>query len=406
MSDEELLELVQKQTFQYFWEFAHPICGMARERDSENFLDVISTGGTGFGIMAIIVAAERKWITRTQAAERILTITKFLQQCETYHGAFAHWVDGGTGKTIPFSKKDDGADLVETSFLFQGLLTARQYFTRNNSIENNIRHIINTLWQNVEWDWFTRGRDVLYWHWSPNFKWYKNLKIEGYNEALITYILAAASPAHSISAAAYHKGWARNGHQKNGKKFYNVALPLGPDYGGPLFFSQYSFLGLDPRGLKDEYTDYWKQNMHHSKINYLHCVHNPGQYKGYAKDCWGLSACDSGRHYHPHSPVKDNGTLCPSASISALPYLPKESLAAIKNFYHNFYNQLWGSYGFADGFNISRNWYSHSYLAINQGPIIVMIENHRTGLLWNLFMSCPEVLEGLKKLGFKSPHLK
>lgn len=406
LEDETLLELVQRQTFSYFWDFAHPGSGLPRERDHEHYKDVISTGGSGFGVMTIIVAAERKWISRAQAVMRLLKIVAFLDKAEKHHGAFSHWLNGRTGKTIPFAKKDDGADLVETAFLFQGLLTVRQYFNRRNKDEQAIRNTITKLWDQVEWDWFTRGRDALYWHWSPKHRWAMNLRIEGYNEALITYILAAAAPGHSITKQVYNSGWARNGAMKNGRSFYKTRLPLGPDMGGPLFFAHYSFVGLDPGGLKDGFADYGKQNKAQVTINYRYCADNPQGYKNYGKHSWGLSACDYKRRYREHSPVKDNGTICCAAALSSMPYLPKASLAALRYFYEVLGDKIWGKYGFSESYNETRKWYAASHLAINQGPIILMIENYRSGLLWKWFMKDKDVQRGLKKLGFKSPHLK
>ncbi|MEO7047944.1 MAG: glucoamylase family protein, partial [Ferruginibacter sp.] len=297
ISDSALLDIVQKQTFKYFWDFASPVSGMARERSNEAYgygKEVVTTGGTGFGVMAIIAATERKWIARDTAAKFLLRMVKFLSKAEAYHGAFPHWMNGETGKTIPFSRKDDGADLVETSYLFQGLLCARQYFNNDNRIENELRGRINGLWNDIEWDWFTRdGRDVLYWHWSPNNGWAMNFPVRGFNECLIMYILAASGKNYPVSPAVYHRGWAQSNFFKNGKTFYGYTLPLGFDYGGPLFFSQYSFLGLDPHGLKDEYADYWQQNTSHTMINYSYCVDNPKEFKGYGPDCWGLTAGDT-----------------------------------------------------------------------------------------------------------------
>lgn len=279
LSDSELLDIVQRQTFRYFWDFAHPVSGMARERSNEAYEygnEVVTTGGTGFGIMAIVVAAERQWISRDTAAKFLLKMVKFLSKADAYHGVFAHWLNGATGKTIPFSRKDDGADLVETSFLFEGLLCARQYFNGNDKVETALRNRINSLWNDIEWNWFTReGREVLYWHWSPNNGWSMNFPLRGFNECLITYILAASAERYPVPAAVYHRGWVQSDFFKNGKTFYGRPLPLGFDYGGPLFFSQYSFLGLNPKGLKDQYADYWQQNVNHTLINHDYCVDNP-----------------------------------------------------------------------------------------------------------------------------------
>ncbi len=407
ISDSSLLDLVQQQTFRYFWDFAHPVSGMSRERSNENFgygNETVTTGGTGFGIMSLIVAVERKWISRDTATKFLVKMLRFLSKADAYHGVFPHWMNGTTGKTIPFSRKDDGADLVETSYLFQGLLCARQYFNFDNKIEKEIQNRISWMWNDIEWNWFTQGgQEVLYWHWSPNNGWAMNFPVRGFNECLIMYVLAASGEHYPVSAAVYHRGWAESNFFKNGKSYYGYKLPLGFDYGGTLFFSQYSFLGLDPRGLKDRYADYWEQNTNHSLINYSYCVDNPKKFKGYGYNCWGLTACDTYNGYDAYSPTNDGGTIAPTAALSAFPYTPEQSMKALKHFYFDLGDKIWTTYGFADAFNESRNWYASSHLAIDQGPEIVMIENYRTGLLWRLFMSCPEIQKGLNKLGFVSP---
>ena len=411
LSDSALLDLVQKQTFRYFWDFAHPVSGMARERSNKSFDygdELITTGGTGFGIMLVIVATERGWISRDTAAKFMRKMIDFLLKANAYHGSFPHWMDGATGKTIPFSRKDDGADLVETSYLFQGLLCARQYFNQDNPVENEFRRKLEWMWNGIEWNWFTRdGREVLYWHWSPNNGWAMNFPVKGFNECLIMYVLAASDEDHyPVNASVYHRGWAESNFFKNGKQFYGYTLPLGFDYGGPLFFSQYSFLGLDPRGLKDRYADYWEQNHNHTLINHDYCVDNPKKFKGYGENCWGLTASDTYDGYNAFSPTNDEGTITPTAALSAFPYTPAESMKSLKHFYYDLGDKIWSEYGFVDAFNETKNWYAKSHLAIDQGPIIVMIENYRTGLLWKLFMSCPEIQYGLKKLDFQSPALK
>ncbi|MBC7902966.1 MAG: beta-glucosidase, partial [Gemmatimonadaceae bacterium] len=392
----------------YFWDFAHPVSGLARERSNVTDYgpEVVTTGGTGFGIMAIIVATERKWITRDTAAKHLLKMVRFLNKSNKYHGVFPHWLNGATGLTIPFSSKDDGADLVETSYLFQGLLCARQYFNGRSQAENQLRNIITWMWNDVEWNWHTRGGiSVLYWHWSPNNGWSMNNEIRGWNECLITYLMAASSPKYSIDREAYNRGWANSNYFKNEREYYGIKLPLGFDYGGPLFFSQYSFLGLDPNGLKDKFADYWIQNLNHTLINYEHCVRNPNKFKGYGPESWGLTASDSYQGYAAHSPTEDLGVISPTAALSAFPYTPDKSMKALRHFYNDLGDKIWSEYGFTDAFNETKNWYADSHLAIDQGPIIVMIENYRTGLLWKTFMEIPEIQTGLKKLGFKSPRL-
>lgn len=406
LSDSALLDVVQRQTFRYFWDFGHPTSGLARERSNVAFdygNEVVTTGGSGFGIMALIVADHRKWISHDQAVARMVKIVDFLYKADSFHGVFPHWLNGETGKVIRFSRKDDGADLVETSFLFQGLLCAKQYFKADNPQERRIRDVISWMWGEIEWDWFTRdGRDVLYWHWSPNNGWAMNFPLRGFNECLITYVLAASGQRYPVSADVYHRGWAQSDFFKNGKTFYNHVLPLGFDYGGPLFYTHYSFMGLNPKGLKDRYADYWQQNLNHTLINHDYCVDNPKHFKGYGPDCWGLTASDNYEGYNAHSPTNDLGVITPTAALSAFPYTPEFSMKALRHFYYDIGDKIWGEYGFTDAFSESNNWYAKSYLAIDQGPIVVMIENYRSGLIWNLFMSCPEVQQGLKKLDFQS----
>ncbi len=404
ISDEALLTKVQEQTFKYFWDFGHPVSGLARERNTSG--ETVTTGGSGFGIMAIVTGIHRNFITRQQGLARMQTIVGFLKNnAQRFHGAYSHWLNGTTGAALPFSQKDNGADLVETSFLVQGLLTARQYFNGADAAETNLRNDINTIWQGVEWDWFRKnGENVLYWHWSPNYNWEMNMQIRGWNEALITYVLAASSPTHSVPKIVYDNGWARNGGMVNGNTYYGYQLPLGPQLGGPLFFTHYSFLGIDPNDLVDAYANYETQNTHHTKINYEYCKANPAGHFGYSDQCWGLTASDIPNGYTASSPTNDRGVIAPTAALSSFPYTPAESMKALKFFYYKLGDKLWGDYGFKDAFSLKDAWFADSYLAIDQGPIIVMMENYRSGLLWDLFMSCPEVKTGMQNLGFQSPH--
>lgn len=399
ISDDALLTKIQEQTFKYFWDFAHPNSGLARERNTSG--DLVTIGGSGFGVMAIMVGIERGFITRQQGVDRWEKIVNFLATADRFHGVWPHWMNGNTGNTIPFSELDDGADLVETAFMIQGLLAVRQYLDQSNAQELAIINQITTLWEEVEWDWFTKGgEDVLYWHWSPENEWAMNLPIRGWNESLIIYVLAASSPTHPIEKSVYDAGWARNGGIVNGNSSYGISMPLGEDRGGPLFFAHYSFLGLDPRNLQDQYANYWEQNQAHSLINQAYCIDNPNNFVGYSEACWGLTASDNHQGYSAHSPGNDLGVITPTAAISSIPYSPEESMKAIKYFYYLLGDRLWGEFGFYDAFNVTQDWYANSYLAIDQGPIICMIENHRTALIWDNFMQDPDVQKGLSDLGF------
>lgn len=418
-ADSALFRLVQQQTFQYFWEGAEPTSGLARERfhtDNiypQNDKNTVTSGGAGFGVMAILVGIERGFITKNQGRERLEKIVHFLETADRFHGAWPHWWNGETGKVKPFSKNDDGGDLVETSYMIQGLLCVRQYFKNGNKEEKILAARIDKLWKEVEFDWYRNGKNILYWHWSPNNGWKMNFAVNGYNECLIMYVLAASSPTHGVPAVVYHEGWAQNGIIKNNPPAYGgykLQLHHQGDAvnGGPLFWAHYSYLGLDPRGLKDKYANYWEENKTQSLINYQWCVDNPNKYKGYGPNNWGLTSSYSIKGYAGHAPAaqRDLGVISPTAALSSFPYTPTQSMAAMKHWYNNMKDKLWGPYGFYDAFSETANWYTPRYLAIDQGPIVVMMENYRTGLLWNLFMSSPEIKDGLNKLGFESPWLK
>ncbi len=409
---------VQRTTFQYFWDGAEPNSGMARERfhvDNiypENDKNIVTVGGGGFGVMAILVGIKRGFITRQQGVERLQRIVNFLEKADRFHGAWPHWLNGETGKVKPFGKKDNGGDLVESSFMIQGLLAVRQYFSKGNEQEKTLAEKIDKLWKEVDFNWYRNGKNVLYWHWSPDYDWQMNFPVTGYNECLIMYVLAASSPTHSIPGATYHDGWAKSGKINGSTSKYGHTLNLvhndNPAYGGPLFWAHYSYLGLDPRGLKDKYADYWNENNNHTLINHDWCVENPKKYKGYGADNWGLTASYSVNGYAAHAPGMDRdlGVISPTAALSSMPYTPEYSMLAMKHWYQDLGDKAYGMYGFYDAFSETDNWYPKRYLAIDQGPIVVMMENYRTGLLWKLFMSAPEVQQGLKKLGFQSPHLK
>jgi hypothetical protein len=410
LPEDELLERVQRHTFRFFWEGAHPASALAADRRSVRGApadELVATGGSGFGIMTLIVAVERGWVSRAAALERLDRMLELLGAAQRYHGAFPHFMHGGSGATIPFSRRDDGGDLVETSYLCMGLLCARQYFDLDTPPERSARARISALWEQVEWTWYTQGGDrVLYWHWSPGNGWALNHQIRGWNECLITYVLAASAPHHAIDPQIYHRGFASGPCFLNGNSYYDIRLPLGMPYGGPLFFAHYSFCGLDPHGLTDRYADYGEQNLQHVRINRAHCIANPHQHRGYGPACWGLTASDDPDGYVAHAPDVDNGTISPTAALSSYPYAPAAAMQALRHFLKLQDGRLWGRYGFVDAFCEARGWFADTFLAIDQGPIILMIENHRSALLWRLFMSIPEVQAGLRRLGFDSPRLR
>ncbi|WP_418698216.1 glucoamylase family protein [Bacteroides sp.] len=424
LTDDALMDTVQHRTFRYFWDGAEPVSGLAPERIHldgiypENDQNVVTSGGSGFGIMAILSGIDRGYVTRPEGLARMERIVSFLERADRFHGAFPHWWYGDTGKVKPFGQKDNGGDLVETAFLMQGLLAVHQYYTDSHNKkdstlaeavlterEHALASRINALWRQVDWNFYRQGdQDVLYWHWSPEYGWAMNFPIHGYNECLIMYILAAASPTHGVPASVYHEGWAQNGAIVQPHRVEGIPLHLRYQGGeaGPLFWAQYSFLGLDPHGLTDEYCpSYFDEMRNLTLVNRAYCIRNPKHYRGFGPDCWGLTASYSVDGYAAHAPNEreDRGVISPTAALSSIVYTPEQSLDVMRHLYR-MGDKVFGPYGFYDAFSETDNWYPQRYLAIDQGPIAVMIENYRTGLLWRLFMSHPDVQRGLKKLGF------
>lgn len=409
ITDDELLDLTQQETFKYFWDFAESNSGAARERyhpnnpsDSQN---VVTTGGSGFGLMSIIVGIERGYVSRTEGVARLNQILDFFESADRFHGAWPHWINGSSGSVIPFSPQDNGGDIVETALFVQGLICVKEYLKNGSTEEQLVATQADNLWKGVEWNWYTQGQNALYWHWSPNNGFSINLELVGYNETLIAFIFGAASPDYAIPAEVYHQGYARSGAIVSSAMQYNIPLIL--DHAGsgtgPLFWAHYSHLGLDPRNLSDQYANYWDLNTNHTNINYEHCVSNPNNYEAYGPNCWGLTASysrnsDGSVGYAAHDPQNDPGVISPTAAVGSIPYTPEKSLAAMHYFYEN---GLMGPAGFYDAFSPHYdNWVAERYLAIDQGPQIIMIENYRSQLLWNLFMQNEDVQNGLDALGF------
>lgn len=405
-TDDQLLDMVQRYTTRYFYDFGHPDCGLARERSNDEHGDIVTIGGSGFGIMALVAGAERNYFPREKAKARIEKIVSFLEKADRFHGAWAHWYNGNTGKVFNFSEYDDGGDLVETAFMMEGLLTARQYFGTGNTDEQNLSSRITKLWEEVDWNWYTDGTDSLYWHWSKNYGFKMRHRIKGFDETLITYVLAASSPTHPIKPEVFNC-WRTSPYYTNGKSYFGIPLSLGMEYGGPLFFTHYSFLGLNPKGLKNIDADFWERNRAHVLIHRAYAMENPKHWKGLDIDSWGFTSSDDPLvGYTSHHPGTDdeNGTVSPTAALSSLPYAPAEILPVYRHFYYDLGEMIFGRYGFYDAFNLNLftgQQVVHSYLAIDQGPIAVMIENYRSGMIWNLFMQNREIHNGLKKIGFQ-----
>lgn len=401
LSDDALLDTVERATIGYFTDFADPATGLARERNNDLNGNIVTIGGSGFGMMAVIAGAERGYYPVEEGVQRVEKMVSSLEKLERFHGAWAHWYDADTMQPFSFSKYDDGGDLVETAFMVQGLIAAREWLAKKDS---GLAGRINRLWEDVEWDWYTQGTDSLYWHWSKNYGFKMNHRISGYDETLITYILAGSSPTHPITRECYEASYKTSNYYYNGRQYYGITLPLGMDnFGGPLFFCHYSYLGLDPRGLSDDHTNYFERNKAHTLIHRAYAIDNPKGHKGYGEDLWGFTSSDDPyvgyTSHHPGTP-EENGTVSPTAAISSIVYTPEESMKVIRHLYEDV-PEMFGPYGFYDAYNPGHDpAVVDHYLAIDQGPEAVMIENWRSGLLWDLFMSAPEIPAGLAKLGF------
>jgi exo beta-1,2-glucooligosaccharide sophorohydrolase (non-reducing end) len=420
LSDEELLTMMQHACFRYYWDGADPHSGMTRENIPGDER-IVATGASGFGIMSLMVGVDRKFVTRAEGVERLTKIVTFLEHAQRYHGVWSHYMNGSTGQTMPvFGMFDNGGDLVETSFLMQGLLAARQYFHGSDPAEQSLYSRITQLWNTVEWDWYrqTPQSDFLYWHWSPQWAFQIHHPLIGFNEVMITYLLSIASPTHGVPASMYYSGWSsqsemaqhyRQGwsgttdgnHYSNGHTYYGIKLDVGVGPGGPLFFTHYSFMGFDPHNLHDRFTaSYFENNCKIALINRAYSTANPKHYAGYGPDAWGLTASDGPRGYAAQAPddADDIGNITPTGALASFPYTPEASMAALKHYYRDYGDTMWGVYGLRDAINPSANWISPIYMGLNQAPIVVMIENYRTGLVWKNFMSNPEITTMLKNL--------
>ncbi len=403
---EAFLTGVQAAGIRYFTDYAHPVSGLGREWGRVNpphhVRRVCALGASGMGLMNMVVGLERGLLPAAETRQLLLRILRFVQEkAERYDGALPHWLDGTTGKTIPFARIG-GADIVETAFFMQGLLVVREYFAGTDAVDTEIRTRADAVWRDVRWDRFVDKKNRLYWHWPIEGR-KRPLLITGSNEGHIAYLLAVASPTHPAPDAVYHDGWVGT-HRVLNKDYYGVRLEVGRPHGFPLFWTHYSYMGLDPRGLRDKHVrDYFDHHRNAALVHWHHAKENPGGFEGYGPLRWGLTSSSGPDGYGGWSPVhKDNGTIAPTAALSSMPYLPEQSLAMLEDLYAERGADLWGEFGFYDAFNDSRNWTAKGFwIGIDVGPIAPMIENHRTGLCWKLFMQAPEIKAAVARLGIQ-----
>ena len=400
-----MMDEQQKKIISLFYEGADPTTGMAY--NNPKYKETLTTGASGMGVMCIVAGVERGWIDRAAGAEHIAKMTRFLKKATRFEGAWSHWYYTN-GAPYPFGNQVAAGEIVETAFMMGGLLTACEYFTGNSDAEKEIRENTQYFWETINWKKFIKG-DKLYWIWHSDKVGQNNeleLQMIGWNECLLIYILGMAAPDHlKIPQSIYSTSWKGWNFATPSRKTYGYLMPLGTEYGGSLFLSQYSFLGLDPRLMEDNDVYYWTQNVSHTMINRHYCIFEaPAEYN-YSELNWGLTACGgcgSNSDYKGRRPFQDDdGVIAPTASISAYPFTPFYSTQVMFNMSKNFPN-LNGEYGFSISYSPSEKSVGTDYLAMEHAPMAIMIENYRTGLIWNLLMKNEYVQKGLQLAGMKS----
>lgn len=398
---------VQEASFRYFYDYAYPGSNLPREGiKAEDSWDpeAISAVSVGMYFFNIAAGIERGFISRQAGVEHVTVALDFLAgPTQRFFGAFPHWIDGKTGAVRPFSQTDNGADMVETAIIAEGLIFAREYFDNNTSEEAHIRETADALWKAIEWDKFIKTPDnVMIWHWSPDYG-FSDLPIVGFHEAEICYILGVASPDYPISTDTYWDGWVgMNPEYYNHREVPGIdgplELTLGWDYGKPMFAMHYSYMGLDPRKVPLKDGNKFDEFVRQTEANRQYALLNADTWKGY-DTYWGLTASLSPGGYRAHTPVTDdNGTISPTAALSSIAYLPEPVIDMMQDMYLNKGDKLWGPFGFYDAFNPKQDWVANGYIGIDVGPVAPMIENYKTGKLWEVFMRAPEVTKAIEKI--------
>jgi hypothetical protein len=434
------LDTLSRRTFDFFWETTNPRNGLTPDRwPTKSFSSVAAVG---FALTAYPIGVEHGWVTRDAARERVLTTLRFFWTAPQgptgtdvtgYRGFFYHFLDMETGRrfaTVELST-------IDTALLLAGALTCRQYFDREDSGEREVRALADSIYRRVDWNW-ARDDEVLVrmgWHPEPaseqNPRGFIPSQWAGYDEAMLLYVLALGSPTHPVDAAAW-PAWTRTYRwdRFQGQEFVQFA---------PLFGHQYSHLWVDFRGIQDEYMrgrgiDYFENSRRATLSQRAYATSNPGAWRGYAPDAWGLTASDGPldatvtidgrpRTFHTYwargagaDEVNDDGTLVPTAAGGSIPFAPEVAIPALVAMRERYGEPLFGRYGFVDAFNPTLrttgpplhhgrivsglSWFDTDYLGIDQGPIVGMIENWRTGFVWRLMRGNADVVRGLCRAGF------
>ncbi len=407
-TDDEFLDLVMATAFDYFWREANPANGLVKDRSTTH--SFCSIAATGFGLTALSIGVDHGWIDRKQAAERVLTTLRtFWRGAQGgersgvigHRGWFYHFLD--MQQTTRYRQVELSS--IDTALFLAGALDAGEYFGRADATESEIRWLAKALLERVDWRWMTDGQDTLTMGWHPETGFIRSRWV-GYNEAMVLYILAMGAPQGGLGAEAW-EGWTRG---------YRWATHHGHSYVefAPLFGHQYSHCWIDFRGLADAYLrgrglDYFENSRRATLANRAYATANPKGWRGYGTDCWGLTACDGPGFapYHGYMargapPAEnDDGTIAPTAAGSSIPFAPAECIAALRYMYDTYREQLWTPFGFRDAFNVTAGWWDPDVLGIDQGPMLIMIENHRTGRVWKRFMQNEVIQRGLQRAGIR-----
>ena len=430
-SDENAFSLdeLQHRTFRWFWETNYPQYQVPDRYPTRRFSSIAATG---FGLTSYIVGAERGYVSRQEAAARVANTLAALWSLPQgpdstgvsgYKGLFYHFLNYNDATRY----RDVELSTIDTGLLMAGVLSAQSYFDGSGDIETQIRSLADSLFRRVEWDWTWREeRGAMSMGWRPERGWIP-ATWNGYNEAMVLLTMALGSPTNPIPDKAW-ANWCSTYEWENfeGQEHINFS---------PLFGHQYSHMYIDFRGIQDRYTkqkgiDYFQNSIRATIANKSHCVNNPGDFVGYSEDQWGLTACDGPANewqvingdsirFHTYwargassRHIRDDGTIAPTAVGGSVPFAPEDCIAALEFMWDNHYNDLVDSFGFKDAFNLTyRNdehpdgWYDHDQLGIDQGPILIQIENYRTELIWNVMKRNPYIIAGLQKAGFEGGWL-
>jgi hypothetical protein len=420
-AEETMLDSIQQKTFLFFFHEHHPEWGIVKDRTTPE--SPSSIAATGFGIPCFAIGAERNWITREQAAEITLKILTFFMNPPQntdpdgigYRGFYYHFLkmDSGTRKW------NCELSSVDTGILMMGILFARNYYDRDNDKEKQIRRMATELLERVDWDFMempSTGKFAgsISMGWTPE-KGLHDFGWTGYNEALFLYILAAGSGMKNAEKS--YKAWMST------YKWYTPYEGLSHVAFPPLFGHQFSHAFIDLRGIADEYMkgkemDYFENSRRATYVQRKYATDNPHGWIGYDSLCWGVTACDGPPETYNFDDKKflgyagrgtsgpgfnyfDDGTIAPYGPLSSLPFAPELVLPTIRSINERYGKKLWGKYGYYDAFNPTAGWVDNDFLGIDQGPMLIMIENFRTGLVWNYVMKDPVIQKGLNRLGFE-----